>query len=345
VFYGCTKLTGTLTLPSNLISIGALAFRGCPFTTLRINSNTLKLDDTSTFGFFPPDGGEINSTNSLNLFYKNQLCSVSNLPPIGYSYVYYNYGNIYDPNLFVITGNDQQAPEGTIAIVFAPKNNCTSLPEFFTINCKRTLRKIDFTNASSLQTIGLAAFQDCSALTGSIDLSSCTNLITISAYSFENCYNSLSLNISGCTKLTSIGFAAFDGCSALTGSVDLSGCTLLEEININAFQGCSSLTSINLSGCTKLQFIRNDAFHGCSRLTGSVDLSTCTLLEGIFGNAFSGCTSLTGTLSLPSSLIYIGYSAFENCPFTKLEINSKILLDTPKSFGFNQTNGLSLYYQ
>ncbi len=78
---------------------------------------------------------------------------------------------------------------------------------------------------SSLKAIGSYAFQNCSGLTGELNLGECTNLTSIGNYAFSGCSGLTSVDLSGCTNLTSIERYAFDGCSALESVVFPEGST------------------------------------------------------------------------------------------------------------------------
>ena len=190
---------------------------------------------------------------------------------------------------------------------------------------------------SNLTNIGDYAFQQCSGLTGALDLSNCTSLRSIGYYAFRDCSGLESITLP--SSLEAIGDYAFDGCDNLQPSVTdsqgvkylgnnenqylvlwdgtditTSSYTVNENCKIicyRAFSNCTSLTSIDLSNCTSLTSIGNYAFSGCSGLT-EVDLSNCTSLTSIGNNAFFNCDGLT-SITLSSSLTSIGSSAFSGC--------------------------------
>ena len=79
---------------------------------------------------------------------------------------------------------------------------------------------------SSLKAIGSYAFQNCSGLTGELNLGECTNLTSIGRYAFRYCSGLTGeLNLGGCTSLTSIGSNAFSYCVALESVVFPEGST------------------------------------------------------------------------------------------------------------------------
>ena len=156
--------------------------------------------------------------------------------------------------------------------------------------------------------IGDYAFEDCSGLTGALDLSNCTSLTSIGEWAFYGCSGLASITLP--SSLISIGDSAFGGCTGLKGALDLSNCTSLISIGNYAFDSCSGLASITLP--SSLISIGDSAFGGCTGLTGTLDLSNYTSLTSIGEHAFNGCSGLT-SITLPSSLTSIGDSAFSGC--------------------------------
>ena len=174
---------------------------------------------------------------------------------------------------------------------------------------------------STLITIGVNAFRNCSGLT-TLNLS-CPALTTIGSYAFSDCTGLTgSLDFSGCPELTTIGGGAFRACTGIT-TLNLS-CPALTTIGGSAFFGCTGLTTLNLS-CPELTTIGDYAFYRCTGLTGSLDFSSCPALTTIGSYAFSDCTGLTGSLDFSGcpKLTTIGSSAFQSCiGLTTLNLSS-----------------------
>lgn len=127
---------------------------------------------------------------------------------------------------------------------------------------------------------GAAAFRYCANLV-SVDLSACTDLESISEYTFY-----------GCTKLASI---------TLPKSV--------RYIAQNAFNSCQGLTTVTIPSDSQLYAIYDHAFDYCRHL------STITLpssLETIGVNAFADCVALA-SINIPEGVTYISDYAFYNC--------------------------------
>ena len=157
---------------------------------------------------------------------------------------------------------------------------------------------------STLTSIGLFAFLNCSGLTGDLNLGECTSL-SIGGAAFYGCSGFTGLTLPD--SLMSIGDLAFYNCSGLKGELNLGECTSLTSIGYAAFQDCSGFTDLILP--EGLISIGDTAFYGCSSLT------SITLPEGLTSigyGAFSGCSSLT-SITLPESLTSMGYAVFRNC--------------------------------
>ncbi|EPF26501.1 hypothetical protein HMPREF1221_00988 [Treponema socranskii subsp. paredis ATCC 35535] len=176
-------------------------------------------------------------------------------------------------------------------------------------NCIR-LTGLDFSACTELTEIGYYAFDNCSGLTGSLNLSACTKLTKIGGSAFRGC------NFSGEFKLpaniTEIGTYAFYGCTGFTGNLDLSVYTQLTKIGSYAFYDCSGFSG-ELKLPANITEIGTYAFYGCSGFTGSLDLSACTKLTKIGFDAFNRCSGFTGELKLPANITEIGSSAFSHC--------------------------------
>ena len=89
-----------------------------------------------------------------------------------------------------------------------------------------------------------------------------------------------------------------------------------------SFSGNSRVKSIrSTSDVTSVNSIPAWCFQNCTNLE-MVDLSTINHLPFEIGHyAFSGCTRLA-TVKLPAAMGAIGTHAFNNCPFTNIQINS-----------------------
>lgn len=197
------------------------------------------------------------------------------------------------------------------------KNNTTiqsfnELQQFLSVqignSCFEGCTNLNQINLSKATTIGNNAFNECSALSISVN---CPNLTSIGTRAFKNCSNLQNITnlglvniiqdgaFSGCTLLetatlpsnTSIikGYV-FNSCLNLT---TVSGLTQVTELGGSAFIGCSSLTSIGLT-TLNVQKVEGHIFEGCSQLTGELNFPNATELHiGDYGGQFAGCSKLT----------------------------------------------------
>ncbi len=131
------------------------------------------------------------------------------------------------------------------------------------------------TLGKNLQTVGIGAFSDCTALAG-VDLSGVTS---IGAYAFRNC--------------------------ALRGALSLNGA--VSQIPDYAFAGNAALTAVTIpSGVTG---IGASAFYNCA---GIGELVIPEKTETIGASAFSGLAQIQ-SVTIPASVTSLGTSAFANC--------------------------------
>jgi hypothetical protein len=205
--------------------------------------------------------------------------------------------------------------------------NCTiestvqSIGIFAFQNVNTTLTGVDLSTATGLTSIGNFAFYGCSALT-SANIGSSVTSIGDSAF-FGTSLPSITIPDS----VTSIGAGAFSNCTSLTsatigtsvtsiGNSAFSQCTSLTSIIIpnsvtsigdSAFYNCSSLPSITIPNF--VTSIGEFAFYGCSALTSFIIPS---LVTSIGNNAFESCTSLPSII-IPNSVTSLSISAFSQC--------------------------------
>ena len=174
---------------------------------------------------------------------------------------------------------------------------------------------------ASVQTIGKAAFQECTKL-ATVKFDKESRLKTIAPGSFYRCPIT---TIDIPASVQTIGEAAFQECTKLA-TVKFEAGSLLETLEgysgslyYGAFYGCTSLTSIEIPA--SVQTIGAATFQGCSRLA-DVKFEEGSKLSAIEGyccgygcyGAFLGCPLIT--IDIPASVQTIGEAAFQEC--TKL---------------------------
>ena len=205
-------------------------------------------------------------------------------------------------------------------------------------NCIR-LTGLDFSACTELTEIGYYAFDNCSGLTGSLNLSACTKLTKIGGSAFRGC------NFSGEFKLpaniTEIGEYAFYGCKGFTGNLDLSVYTKLTKIERYAFYNCSGFSG-ELKLPANITEIGTYAFSDCTGLTGSLNLSAYTKLTKIEKHVFNRCSSFT-EIKLPATITEIGEYAFYECKgFTgSLDLSACTKLTKIGAYAFRNCSGFT----
>jgi len=312
-------------------------------TITELKGETRSVQITSTSGnTFTPTSGK-NAITSITVTPTNQAKTITPTTssqsisvPSGYS----GFGTLavdavtasIDAN---ITAGNIKNGVSILGVTGTLQSGYSELPNYQVVNgvaSKRSgaLTGNEFSNITSVSDSGLAnAFQGCTGLTGTLNLSSLTSIDL----------RGLSSSFSGCTGLTSVDLSslssvgknglqgAFSNCTSLT-SVDLSSLESVDDYGLsNAFYYCTGLTSVDLSSLANVgSYGANYAFTGCTGLT-SVDLSSLASV-GVRGlpYTFQGCTGLTGALNL-SSLTSIDeyglYYAFNGCTgLTSIDLSS-----------------------
>ena len=320
---GCTNLTSVnewafynnklksldLSKCKNLISIGDYAFGENQLKTAKISSSITSIEENS---FISNQG---NNANNQVYLYTPDYTNPNNLKDSDYHLINPVESSddvtLYTFDGTTITGLSERGKKyfETHHDMILPGKN----PEGQAITMIRSdafykdgkgygLTSVDFSNCTSLTTIGSSAFYN-NKLTN-LDLSRCTNLASIKYMAFEE--NQIaSLDLSKCVNLASIGMQAFYGNQIA--NLDLSGCTSLTIIDEGAFRS-NRLTNLNLSGCTGLSAIGDSAFYQ-NKLT-SLNLSKCTSLTSIGYGTFGFNQLVNLDLSMLANLVNIDQEAF-----------------------------------
>ncbi|BDF05834.1 leucine-rich repeat protein [[Clostridium] hylemonae] len=330
------NLTGTLTIPSSVTSIGEQAFQQCSNIT-ELHCLSTK---TLTIAWFAFRG----CTSLESVSFPDSLQSIE------YS-VFKDCGSLKSVSF----------PESLQSIGDSAFEGCKRLasPSF----------------PQSLQSIGINAFKDCKALTslsfplalhtiGSNAFRDCkglksvtfqNNLQSIQEFAFSGCSGLTSLNFP--ESLETIGSYAFTGCNSITAFTvpdnnpnftsengvlyDKRMETLLiyplgkeetsfivpkgvQTIGASGFDNCKNLKSVSFPD--SLQFIGLHAFQGCTSLES---ITFPQSLQSIQNYAFRGCTSLE-SVTFPQSLQSIQDYAFRDC--TSLT-NLTFKKDSPPQIG------------
>ena len=164
---------------------------------------------------------------------------------------------------------------------------------------------------TSVTSIGLRAFGDCSGL---ISITIPNSVTSIGNYAFYGCTNLTSIIIPD--SVTSIGNGAFQNCTSFT-SITIPN--LVTSISNTLFSTCTSLTSITIPN--SVTSIGDDAFSNCTSLPSIIIPITVT---SIGDYAFSECTSLS-SITIPNSVTSIGENAFINSELAIVTISNNQL--------------------
>ena len=265
-FNGCSGLT-SLTLPSNVTSIGRYAFGGCrELTSLTIPSSVTSIGDGAFY--------DCRGLTSLTI--------PSSVTSIGESAFSFCSGltSFAIPSSVTSMGDDAFRGCSGLTSLTIP-SSVTSIGEGAFSDCSGLT---NLTILSSVASIGKDTFRGCSGLT-SLTISS-----SVISPAFSGCTSLTSLTIT--SSVTSIGSSAFSGCSGLTSLTIPSSVT---SIGSSAFYGCSGLTSLTIP--SSVTSIRSGAFSGCSGLTS---IYVCPeKLPELGENVFEGCDAKNCTVYVP----------------------------------------------
>lgn len=311
-FKDCTGLTGILTLPSSLISIGDLAFMGCTGLTSSVNIPA-SVTEIGLNPFAGSTGIKAFSVDAGNTVYDSR----NNSNTIVHT----------GTNTLIAGGSGSQFPDDIVAIAPYAFYNQISL--------------LAITIPEGVASIGEKAFYGCNQITQVRVLAPMPPAITEDAFS---CYDIATLSVVKGSKSTysgAIGWQDFSHISeigvpeeyrdgqgvdytpyeindtyayAVTGHQtampanitipdNING-YLVDRIEANAFNNCKTLSSMTLP--ENLLYIGESAFKDCSNMT-TVYIPASTISIGT--SAFSGCKHLL-SVNIPSSTTYIGADAF-----------------------------------
>ena len=292
-FYGCTDLRRAH-LPTNLISIGASAFRECGVKDIFLNGDTPPQCADDAFDSEQKECIYLYVPTPFESYYKEK--EPWNLFPKFSRNTNYKKGNVFykDVNgvqtMFIVT--DANLHQVSIGGFYCAASIDAAITGVYEIPTS--------VNGYDVTSIGCYAFTNCTNLT-SVSIPDCVTYFD--DYAFSGCSGLSSIKFPN--SLTSLGEGVFEGCSRLSSVTIPSGTT---SINDYSFYKCSGLTSITIpDGVTS---IGNYAFADCSALT------SVTIPDGVtsIGNyAFADCSALTSVIFSGDDVTSIGEKAFEDC--------------------------------
>jgi hypothetical protein len=148
------------------------------------------------------------------------------------------------------------------------------------------LQSVDFGGMGQLSSIGRGAFENNFSLSELKNFTNATKLLFIDDYAFFNNYSLQSVDFGGMGQLTTIGVGAFLSNIALTELKNFTKATHLLLINIGAFQNNYQLKSVDFGGMGELRTLCDSAFQNNTSLTELRNFTNATQLESIRGGAF-----------------------------------------------------------
>lgn len=321
-FYYCTRLKGSITLPSGIY--GARAFYNC----IELESVTFK--DGESYIYSNAFQGCNNLTSvtlgeGLVTIDDNVFASCSNLThmDIPSSVKYVGAKIFYECyNMKTVTFKEGSILEsvGESAFYGLELKDC-SLPTTLNSVGKLAFGNLIATSITlphTLENIGVSAFE------GAKIEEVIINCDMLSAYIFRNCKNLSTVTING--NVRTISEYAFYGCDSLSsftipasvvgissyafsyaGLESITVPSTVSTINKQAFSMNESLVSATIE--TSLTSLPEALFLGCSQLTSVTLPNTITTFNN---NVFKNCTSLE-SITLPTSLTTLGQDSFYQC--------------------------------
>ncbi|KAK8844338.1 hypothetical protein M9Y10_024552 [Tritrichomonas musculus] len=301
-------LTGKLTIPFTLTTIGGSAFAYCP-----------KLTEVTIEGVH-----YIHKYINYNAFYHSGLANDLSIPNSVVSIGYQAFAFCPIPSLTIFGSNhevpDILNPDGSIAVkgwtgtqigqkAFYECNKMTKLALegneiIFDTTSFRECPIEDLSITASLSEIPIGAFYGMDKISKEVKIPDSVTDIKKSA--FEGCSKIPKITFTDNSRLDTIGTRAFYGCSEMTDTQIPKGVTVLAG---ETYFGCAKLESINLpSGLTT---IGDNEFYGCTDLNCKLPIPI--ELSSVGSKAFYGCNKLNGPLEFTDSTTEIGTSAFYKC--------------------------------
>lgn len=291
-----TSVSGALTLPESLVSIGNEAFYGLHSvnkitvggTVTSIGTNAFYVDSVEKIAT------ALRSSNTVATQYNwdgdNRFVCEYILNTAGDLF-----GSLDSNGILDITGT------GTVL----------DIPLYTALDDKATqVKGIEF-QTTNLTVIGDNWCKDLKNIEGALNIPS--GVVTIGAYAFYKCGFTGGLVIPN--SVTSVGEYAFYYCSGFTG--DLVIPDSVTSIGESAFDTCSFDGILTLG--SGLKIIGASAFESCN-FTG--DLILPDGLNNIGSQAFMGCTDFNGNLTIPDSVTTIGDYAFAHC----IKLRGKLII-------------------
>lgn len=309
-FYYCNGLSGNIAIPDNTLKIGAYAFYGCSGFNGNLNLPA-NLTSLGSFAFFLCDNLEYIDIESLNSKY------------------YSLDGILYSKNIDTLL-ICPSAKTGNLVI----PNTIKTIAAYSLYNCKFINGTINI--SANVDSIGVYAFYGCSQITeflvnaNNIKFSSSEGvLFSKSKNKLIACPPTKTGNFSISNSVNVIEPGAFAFCNKLLGLIHIPAS--VKVIGDYSFFGCSNIDGFDVdvasdrfSSRDGILFSHNqDSLFICP-LSKSGKYTVPSTVSYIGYSAFDGCTYLSEII-LPSSVKYIDDYAFEYCTnLTKIHLSENV---------------------
>ena len=314
-FYGCSGLTGSLTIPNTVTTIGNWAFATCSgFNGTLSLPNSLTTIGYGAFGWCPNFTGSLTIPNSVTEIWDQAFYLDS-----GFT------GSLTISNSLTSIRDEVFSDCGFTGTLTIP-NSVTEIGSYAFDGCHGFTGSLVIPNA--VVSIGSQAFYECDGLTGTLTLGSSLTTIDSWAFAFNHFTGSLTIP----NSVTTIGNLAFGHSFGFNGTLTIG--TGVTSMGSSAFKNCSGFTHVNYNAvncadvvssdkpfenCTgtitignMVQRIPEYMFNEASGLTGSLTIPDAVTSVGTC--AFAGCEGFTGSLTIGNSVTTIDFGAFGWCP-------------------------------
>ena len=304
-FADCNNLA-TINLPNSIISIGDVAFRSCPITSITI-PNSVKTMVGSPFL-------NCNKLETININASSWSSWGDNRKEIqSVLYTSAIYPNDWRRVLESNIQNQKRNQKSDFKVWFTDINNLTLvnignevklIPDFAFTLCN-TLISISIPN--SVMSIGEASFAGCNLTSVTIP----NSVTTIKECAFDGCNNleTVNFNAINCKVMGSEKFPVFSDCKKLS---ELNIGNEVQIIPAYAFMGLKGLKSITIPSSVKI--IGEMAFKDCSNITEFIcyavvppELKTSLVSRGEYASqsilTFEGTNLMECTLMVPKESI------------------------------------------
>ena len=305
-FLKCSSVTGALTIPSSVQSIGIYAFGMMGIST--VNFNATNCADFGWESWWDDDAGVSYDGSAFlqcnNLGTVNFGNNVQRIPANAFNGYSSLTGALVIPSSVMEIGYRAFSGCSGLTGALTLPNAVTSIGGYAFNGCGGLTSSLVIPNSVSY--IGEYAFNGCNGLEGILTIGN--SVSEIGSYAFNNtALTTLNYQAANCT---SIGRYDWDGnASVFYNFTTVDFGDNVESIPNGAFRGCTNLTG-NLVLPNSLTTIGDQAFYNCY---GFEDIVMGNSVETIGSEAFRNCGGFRGELTLPETLQSVGTSAFAGC--------------------------------